>query len=343
MMENWAEKPEKDFMLTDQQNILVTGSAGLVGSELVSQLLAAGYKVRALYHYTPLEIIHPNLTAIKSDILDANALADAMVNITHVYHCAAVVSFNPKMKSNLFKINISGTANVVNTCIDAGIKKLVHVSSVSALGRIRHGEMVTEEMNWSEETSNSAYGKSKYLGEMEVWRGIGEGLDAIIVNPTLVLGGNDWTKGSSAIFRSAYNELPWYTEGVSGFVDVRDVARAMIMLMNSELTNQRYIINGDNLPYKKVFSEIAQGFGKKPPHKKVTPSLAGLVWRLEALKSWITGKEALITKETTHTAMAKVYFDNSKLKNHLPGFEYTALSKSILDTCATLVAKNHLS
>lgn len=329
-------------MHIDESPILVTGSAGLVGSELVSQLLAGGQKVRALYHNTPLELIHPRLTTIKCDILDTEALSDAMENIRRVYHCAALVSFNPKKKRDLFQINITGTANVVNACIDAGVKKIVHVSSVSSLGRIRPGEMVSEEMNWSEETNSSIYGKSKYLGEMEVWRGIGEGLEAVIVNPSLVVGGTDWTKGSTKIFRSAYNELPWYTEGISGFVDVRDVARAMIMLMKSELTSQRYILNGDNLPYKRVFSEIAQGFGKKPPHKKVTPSLARLVWRLEVLKSWFTGKEPLITKETTQFAMAKVYYDNSKLIKHLPGFEYTDLSKSILDTCATLVAKNHL-
>ena len=130
-------------MHTDQQTILVTGSAGLVGSELVSQLLSAGHEVRALYHNTPLENVHPNLSIIKCDILDTEELADAMVNITHVYHCAAIVSFNPKMKSHLFRINITGTANVVNACIVAGVKKIVHVSSVSSLGRIRHGEMVT--------------------------------------------------------------------------------------------------------------------------------------------------------------------------------------------------------
>lgn len=330
-------------MPIDLPTILVTGSAGLVGSELVKQLLASGERVKALFHNTPIEISHPHLSAVKCDILDTEALAEVMQDIRQVYHCAAVVSFNPKMVSNLFRINITGTANVVNACIDANVDKLVHVSSVSSLGRIRHGEMVNEQMNWSEETSNSIYGKSKYLGEMEVWRGIGEGLDAVIVNPSLVLGGNDWTRGSTAIFRSAYKGIPWYTEGVSGFVDVRDVARAMILLMNSELTNERYILNGDNLPYKQLFTEIAQGFGKKPPHKKVTPALARLVWRLEAVKSWFSGKEALITKETTQTAMAKVYFDNSKLKKHVPGFEFTPLSQSIRDTCATLVAKNHLS
>src|SRR6185437_1228576 len=143
----------------------------------------------------------------------------------------------------LLKINIEGTSNVVNACIDAGVEKLVHVSSVAALGRIRKGETVTEKMNWTEETSNSIYGKSKYLGELEVWRGIGEGLKAVIVNPTVIFGGDNWDTGSSAIFKTAYNEFKWYTEGVSGFVDAQDVARAMILLMNSDITSERFILN----------------------------------------------------------------------------------------------------
>ncbi len=199
-----------------------------------------------------------------------------------------------------------------------GGSKLVHVSSVSALGRIRQDEIVTEKMNWTEETSNSIYGKSKYFGEMEVWRGIGEGLRAVIVNPTVILGGDDWENGSAAIFKTAYNEFKWYTDGVSGFVDVMDVARAMILLMNSEITAQRFILNGENLSYREIFSEIATCFGKKPPQKKVSPFLAELVWRAEAVKSMFTGKKHLLTKETARTAQAKVYFDNSKILKTLP-------------------------
>ena len=322
--------------------ILVTGGSGLVGSELIYQLLEQGYTVKAIYNTTLLSITDKNLIPVKCNILDSSTLGEVMEGVTMVYHCAAIVSFSPKNKAQLFKINIEGTANVVNAAVDAGVKKMVHVSSVSALGRIRENETVTEEMNWTEESSNSIYGKSKYLGEMEVWRGIGEGLEAVIVNPSLILGAGDWSKGSSEIFRTAYNEFPWYTDGVTGIVDVKDVVRAMILLMNSEIKNEKFILNAENLSYKEIFTKIANCFGKKPPYKKVTPIIASLVWRWEALKSMFTGKSPLITKETAKTALAKVYFDNSKILKALPEFTFTPIKETIRNTCATLRRINHL-
>ena len=327
---------------TNKKKILVTGAAGLVGYELVKQLLDNGEKVKAVYHSSPLSLSHPNLETVQCDILDVASLEEALQDITYVYHAAAIVSYDPKDKENLLKINIEGTANVVNACISAGVKKLVHVSSVAALGRMRQGEMVTEQMNWTEETSNSIYGKSKYFGELEVWRGIGEGLQAVIVNPTLILGGDNWETGSSAIFRNAFNEFKWYTDGVSGFVDVRDVARAMILLMNSEISSQRFILNGENISYREIFSSIAACFGKKPPHKKVTTFLAEMIWRMEAIKTKFTGNKHLLTKETVRTAQAKVYFDNSKILKALPQFQFTKIKETIDFTCTTLKEKYHL-
>ncbi|MDB5221881.1 MAG: NAD-dependent epimerase/dehydratase family protein [Chitinophagaceae bacterium] len=322
--------------------ILVTGGSGLVGSELISQLLAQGNKVKAIYNSTPLAIHHRDLITVQCDILDTLALEDVMQGINQLYHCAAIVSFSAKNKDQLLKINIEGTANIVNAAIDAGVKKMVHVSSVSALGRIREDETVTEEMNWTEESSNSLYGKSKYLGEMEVWRGIGEGLEAVIVNPSIILGSGDWNKGSSEIFRSVYNEFPWYTDGVTGVIDVKDVARAMILLMNSEINKERFILNAENLSYKEIFTGIANCFDKKIPRKKVTPFIAAMVWRWEAIKSMFTGKTPLVTKETARTALAKVYFDNSKFLKALPGFAFTPINETIKNTCATLKQINHL-
>jgi nucleoside-diphosphate-sugar epimerase len=236
----------------------------------------------------------------------------------------------------LFKINIEGTANVVNAAINAGVKKMVHVSSVAALGRIRENETVNETMNWTEETSNSNYGQSKFLGELEVWRGTGEGLDAVIVNPTIILGAGNWHAGSSQIFKSVYEEFPWYAEGVTGFVDVRDVARAMIHLMESNISNHRFIISAENKSYREVFNLIAKAFNKKVPHKAVTPLLAKFIWRLEAIKSKFTKKDPLVTKETATTALATVHFDNSKLIKFLPGFSYTKLEDTIAHTCYVL-------
>ena len=331
--------PTKNIM---PKNILVTGGSGLLGNELIKQLLSQGEHVKAIYHATPLQISHPNLDIIQCDILDVAALEDIMEGITHVYHSAALVSYSPKDKRRLIKINVEGTANIVDACLQADVQKLVHVSSIAALGRIGKGEIVSEKMNWTEETSNSTYGKSKYFGEMEVWRGIGEGLEAVIVNPALILGGDTWESGSSAIFKKAYNEFKWYTEGIIGFVDVRDVARAMILLMNSEITSQRFILNGENLSYKKIFSSIAKCFGKKPPYKKVTSFMAELIWRAEAMKAAFTGSNNLLTKETARIAQAKVQFDNSKILKALPHFEFTKIEETIAHICITLKERYHL-
>ena len=320
--------------------ILVTGGSGLLGNILIAQLASSGKRVRAIYHSTPLQRTNTGLVEqIHCDILDVPGLEEAMQGIDQVYHCAAIVSFNPRKRKEMFKLNIEGTANIVNTALDAGVKKLVHVSSVSALGRIREKEPVTENMNWTEETSNSKYGQSKYLAEMEVWRGIGEGLKALIVNPVLILGQGNWNGGSARIFKSVYEEFPWYTDGVTGFVDVRDVAKAMIMLMESEIYAQRFIISAENKSFREVFDLIAKTFGKKPPGRKVTPALAKMVWIFEAIKSRFSGKDPLITKETAMTALARVCFDNSKLNKYLPAFRYRSIEETIVETCAAYQQK----
>lgn len=320
--------------------ILVTGGSGLLGKELITQLLSAGKQVRAIYNKTPLADFNSvNLEQFQCNILDVVGLEEAIKGVDEVYHCAAIVTFNPKRKMEMFKINIEGTANMVNAALDAGIKKMVHVSSVAALGRIREDEPINETMNWTEETNNSNYGQSKYLAELEVWRGIGEGLNAVMVNPVIILGAGDWDGGSSKIFQSVYNEFPWYTDGFTGFVDVRDVVKAMMQLMDSDITAQRFIISAENKSYREVFNLIAKAFNKKPPYKKVTPLIARIVWRVEALKSFFTKKDPLLTKETALTAMAKVNFNNSKLKQFLPGFSYRHLEETITDTCAAMQQK----
>ena len=317
--------------------ILVTGGAGLLGEELITQLLVQGKQVRAIYNKTPLaDFRSENLQQLQCNILDVVGLEEAMKDIEQVYHCAAIVTFNPKRKQEMFKINIEGTANVVNAALEARVKKMVHVSSVAALGRIRENVMINESMNWTEETSNSNYGQSKYLAELEVWRGIGEGLDAVMVNPVVILGAGDWDSGSSKIFKTGYNEFPWYTDGIGGFVDVRDVVKAMLQLMDSDITAQRFIISAENKSYKEIFNLIANAFGKKPPYKIVTPFIAKVVWRLEAVKSFFTKQDPLITRETAKTAMAKVNFDNSKLKKYLPDFTYRPIEETITETCAAL-------
>ena len=323
--------------------VLVTGASGLVGKHLIQALVQKGTPVTGLYRSTiPVFDDAEKANWIQADILDIVALEEAMQGVQQVYHCAAIVSFDSKNTKQLDQTNIEGTANVVNACLNQGIEKLLFVSSVAALGRIRENEAINETMNWTEETSNSAYGKSKYLAEMEVWRGIGEGLNAVIVNPVIILGSGDWLKGSSAIFKSAYDEFPWYTEGKSGFVDVIDVVKAMVLLMESTINAQRFIISAANIGYREIFTLIALAFHKKPPHKKVTKLIAEIVWRLEAVKSWFTKKTPLLTKETANTARANVSFDNTKLLEQLPGFSYQPLSNSIERICKELKEMHQL-
>lgn len=320
--------------------ILVTGGAGLLGNELIKQLLDSGKEVRAIYNKTPLQNFNSlKLQQVKCDILDVIGLEKAMQGIEEVYHCAGMVTFNPMHRQQMFKVNVEGTANVVNIALDAGVKKLVHVSSVAAMGRIREDKPIDETMNWSEETSNSKYGQSKYLAEMQVWRGISEGLDAVIVNPVIILGAGDWESGSTQLFKSVYDEFPWYASGTSGFVDVRDVAIIMQQLMYSNITAQRFIISAQNKSYADVFTLMANAFGKRPPYKKATSTLAAIVWRLQAIKSFFTGKAPLVTKETSKTALTKASFDNSKLLRYIPQFTYRSIETCIKDTCFSLQHK----
>lgn len=322
--------------------ILVTGGSGLLGAELIRQLLQSGKRVRALVNQKPLSLpSHPMLEQARGSILDVMALEEAMQGVEDVYHCAALVSFDPGDDARLYKINVEGTANLVNAALDAGVRRFAFVSSVAALGRHKDGVPVDESMNWSKETHNSRYGQSKYLAEMEVWRGMAEGLNAVVVNPSVIIGPGDWNSSSTAIFKSVYNGFPWYSEGVNGFVDVRDVAKAMILLTEKDIFGERFILNGHHATYKSVFELMAKAFGKNPPHRKVTPFLAGLVWRWEKIKSKLTGTRPLVTKETAETALAKVEYRNDKLLKALPGFIYTGLEESIAFTCKELSGQFH--
>lgn len=317
--------------------VFVTGGTGLLGGYLLRHLLANGESIKALYRGRYPSLLNQDeisrISWVQGELFDIELLNAICEECDEVYHCAGMVSFNPRKRDEMMRINVTGTANVVNACLLGGVKKLVHVSSVSALGRKRDGMTVTEASKWSEESNLSNYGRSKYMAEMEVWRGISEGLNAVIVNPVIILGVGDWNESSAATFKSAYNEFPWYTEGVSGFVDAKDVARAMFELMRSGISEERFIISAENLGYRDIFNLMAKHFGKKPPHRKVSPLIAGLVWRLEALKGMITGQDPLLTKETAETARMKVYFDSSKLLKALPSFSYNKIEDCIAESC----------
>lgn len=323
--------------------VFVTGATGLVGSHLVQALVRQGTAVRAFYRaHIPTYAGADKVEWIQGDILDIISLEEALQGIQQVYHCAAIVSFNPQKTKSLFQTNVEGTANVVNACIAAGVQKLLYVSSVAAIGRLNRDGAIDEKVQWTPKANNSAYGKSKYLAEMEVWRGVGEGLDAVIVNPSIILGAANWDGGSSQIFKTVYNEFPWYTDGVTGFVDVVDVVKAMMLLMESPVSAERFILNAENLPFHQLFTKIANCFGKRPPHRRVSSFLAGMIWRWEAVKYKLTGKSPLLTRETAASAQAKVFFNNGKLLKYFPNFKYTAINDTIRRICNELKDKYQL-
>lgn len=317
--------------------VLVTGGSGLLGNALIHQLLQQNVRVRALVHNTPLQI--EGVESVQGSVLDVFALEDSLQGVTEVYHCAGWVSYAPGAASRLYKINVEGTANVVNAALDAGVRKLVHVSSVSTLESEFPGSMITENSKWKSGSGKSAYAKSKYFGEMEVWRAMAEGLNAVVVNPSVILGNGNWHTGSTAMFKSAYNSFPWYTDGVTGFVDVEDVATAMRLLMQSQVQEERFVLSGHNATYQEVFTLMAQAFQSKPPRWKVSPAMAALVWRFEKLKSLFTGKEPLLTKETAAMSFARQYYAGTAFMERFPEFNYTPLESTIQRVCAALQHK----
>lgn len=270
---------------------------------------------------------------VQGDILDMDVLENAVDGMDAVIHAAATVSFISGEEQGMFQTNVEGTANVVNAALLKNIARFVHISSVAALGRTGNGAVVNEERQWEDNRINTPYAISKYHAEMEVWRGIGEGLNAVIVNPSTVLGYGDWNNSSNAIFKNVYNEFPWYSSGINGFVAVEDVASATVLLMQTSISNERYVLNGDNWSFQRLFNTIADGFGKKHPAKEATPLLAAIAWRLEKVKTLFSGKPSLLTKETARVAQSKTLFDNSKILKALPGFSFTPLEEAVKKAC----------
>jgi nucleoside-diphosphate-sugar epimerase len=318
--------------------ILVTGGTGFIGAYIIQELVEKGYAVRAIRHsksapfFIPASV-HSKVEWVDGDILDVVSLTDAMQGMDTVIHAAAKVSFAPHEKQQLYKINIDGTANVVNIALENNISRFVHISSVAAIGRTVSGETINEEKKWQAGKLHTAYAISKYHAEMEVWRGAAEGLNVVVVNPSTVIGYGDWNTSSCAIFKSVYNEFPWYTTGVNGFVGVQDVAKATVLLMESNQSNERFIVNNDNWSFRQLFNTIADGFGKKHPHKHATPFMGSIAWRIEKLKGAISGKKPLLTRESAKVAQTKTYFSNNKLLKALPGFSFTPLAQSIQKDC----------
>ena len=328
--------------------ILVTGGTGLVGSHLLYKLIERGKTVRAIYrtkkkieavknvfsyyssdykaHFSKIEWVEATLNDIPS-------LEIAFKNVTHVYHCAAFISLGTKDYPQLRKVNIDGTANIVNICISHKIDKLCYVSSIATIGKEENGQLITEETHWNPEEDHMAYAITKYGAEMEVWRGTQEGLNAVVVNPGVIIGPGFWRgSGSGSLIKMAYKGVSRYTKGIVGYVDVMDVVNPMIELMESDITNERYILVSENLSYQDFFTKAANYLNVKAPKKLASRSLLSLAWRLDWLRSFVLNKRRRLFKQTTKTITTKAYFSNNKITDAL-NYNFKTIDESLAETC----------
>ncbi|MBK9523606.1 MAG: NAD-dependent epimerase/dehydratase family protein [Bacteroidetes bacterium] len=323
--------------------VLVTGGTGLVGSHLMLELSLKGKKIRALLRAGS-NVIHaervfksyPELWKkiewVEGDVTDVYSVLEALEGVEEVYHAAGLISFSPLDFKMMLKVNVEGTANMVNMSLEKGIKRFCHISSVAAIGRNEEGIEINEKSVWKTSSLNSNYAISKYGAEREVWRGVEEGLSAVIVNPTIILGPGNWDSGSSNMILKVWTGLRFYTTGMTGFVDVRDVASASIELMEKGIKSQRYVLNSENISYQSLFDMIALNLGRKKPNIRVSHLLGEIAWRGIALANLFSKSKPLITKETTRNGQRTWKYSSKKLINET-GFKFIPLKDSIAYTC----------
>ena len=327
--------------------IFVTGGTGLLGAYLLLELTREENKVRALiregssthivenvfrYNSNNAGELLKRIEWVNGDVCDIYSLEEALEGIDYVYHCAGIVSFDPRDRKKMMQVNIEGTANVVNASLAKGIKKLCHVSSIASLGRVEQGKEITEDTSWKSSPQNSSYAISKYGGEREVWRGTEEGLKAVIVNPSIIIGMGDPGKGSSKLISTIDGISLFYSNGINGFVDVRDVARSMIVLMKSPIENERFIVSGANYSYRKLFELIALNLNKPKPRFAIPNILLSAWWRIEKLRNLITDDVPIITQETARTSKHQYYYSGKKLTEKT-GFNYTPPEETVAEAC----------
>ena len=329
----------------------VTGGTGLVGAYLLKELVERNEPVRALRRSSssldvPKNVFQAYLGEewkqhfdkiewVEGDILDPVSLEGALEGADYVYHSAGYVSYQPEDKQKLFDINQKGTGNIVNACLSTGVRKMLYVSSIAALDKPIDGNVHREDIITKASKNTSNYGKSKQLGEMEVWRGLEEGLNMVIINPSIIFGYGNPDKGSTKLFRKIYNGLKFYTPGTSGFVDVKDVVEIMIQLMKSDISAERFIVNSENLSFEKAFHIIAEAFDKPPPKWKATPFMSEVYWRMEWLKSKLTGQQAIVTRETSRAGQRDNFYSNQKIRETL-GYEFIPIEKTAKEIASFL-------
>ncbi|CAL2103994.1 Nucleoside-diphosphate-sugar epimerase [Tenacibaculum sp. 190130A14a] len=327
--------------------ILVTGGTGLVGAHLLYHLTLKNNTIRAIYRtdekrahvkkifsfYTEnITPLYAKIEWIKADITDVPSLKPVFNNITQVYHCAALVSFDPKDYRKMRQVNIEGTANLINFSIEGSVDKFCFVSSIAAVGDSINGNPINEENEWSDNGEQHGYAITKYGAEMEVWRGSQEGLDVVIVNPGVILGGGFWSEGSGKLFSQVYNGFKFYTEGVTGFVGVTDVVKVMIQLMESNIKNERYILVTENSSFKDVLFAIADGLNKKRPSIKIGKLATEVFWRIDWVLTKLTGKTPLLTKNSAKSSHNISRYSAKKIQQQL-SYTFNSLEKTINTVC----------
>lgn len=320
--------------------IFVTGGTGLLGRQILSDLLVeSSEEICALKRKTskiPTNLASSKINWIDGDLLDFDVINEAVRNANKIYHCAAMVSYNPRKKTEMIRTNSKSTKLLVDLSLKHNIEKFCFISSIATLGESIGDSLITENIPFDTNAENSAYSLSKYYSELEVWRGIEEGLNAIILNPSIIIGSGDWTKSSSNMFLTVWNELKIYTEGVCGFVYSKDVSKAAINLMNSDVKNENFIVSAENKTFKEIFDAIAANLGKKKPKWKPSKSLAIIFAQFENIKSFLFNTNPLITKETAETAYKRNLYSSGKLINTI-NFQFTPINKAIEQTAKIFV------
>ncbi|MDN3665261.1 NAD-dependent epimerase/dehydratase family protein [Algibacter miyuki] len=324
--------------------ILVTGGTGLVGAHLLYKLASQKETVRAIYrnerklqhvknvfatYGDGVDVLFNSITWLQADLLDIPTLTEAFSGVTKVYHCAAFVSFEPNKYQLLRRTNIDGTANIVNLCLAEKVEKLCYVSSIATLGSELNNKPVSEETVWNPEDENSVYGITKYGAEMEVWRGTQEGLNAVIVNPGVILGAGIWHYGTGNLFERAKKGIPYYTSGTIALVAIDDVIRAMVTLMESDIINERFVLVSEHVPYKQFLENLALSVNGKPAKKQASRWFLNLGWRLDWLKTQLTGKRRQLTRHLVDTLESDTRYESGKIKTALK-FEFKAVDTVIL-------------
>lgn len=326
--------------------VLVTGGTGLVGAHLLYKLVNSQTTVKSIFrdkntiertknifsYYTEdYETLFKRIKWIQADLLDIPTLSDVFIGVTHVYHCAALISFQPNMYQPLRKANIEGTANIVNLCISNHIEKLCYVSSIATLGSPFNKTVVDETTDWNPEEDNSLYAITKYGAEMEVWRGTQEGLDAVIVNPGVILGPGIWHTGTGQLFKKAAKGFSYYTSGTIALISVNDVVSVMVKLMKSNLKNERFILVAEHWSYKKFLESLAKVTKAKPPKKQAGNNLLEIAWPLDWLKHKLTGKPRQLTKQIAKSLNTKTHYNSNKLKTAL-NYKFKTVDETLLFT-----------